>query len=83
MRIVLFSLYTRLKKNDMIKMIIKIINSIFAIPALSFAMPPNPKTAAIIARIKKIKAQFNNMTSPLKHSVTHSRSLTKNKMILQ
>jgi hypothetical protein len=62
---VLFSRYTRLKRNDAIKIIMKIINSIFAIPALSFAMPPNPKTPAIIARAKKTKAQFNNMTSPI------------------
>jgi hypothetical protein len=54
-----------LKKNDIIKITKKTINSIFAIPALSFAMPPNPKTPAIIARIKKINAQFNNMTSPI------------------
>ena len=36
-------------------------NSIFAIPALSAAKPPNPKTPAITATTKNINAQFNNM----------------------
>jgi len=36
---------------------------IFAIPAAPEAMPPNPKSAAISAKMKKIKAQ-RNMSPP-------------------
>ena len=38
----------------------KIKNKIFAIPALSAAIPPNPKIAATIASTKKINVQSNN-----------------------
>jgi hypothetical protein len=48
----------------MTKITKKTTNSIFAMYALSLAIPPNPKNAAINARIKKIKAQFNNITTP-------------------
>jgi hypothetical protein len=48
----------------MIKITKKTTNNIFAIFALSLAIPPNPKTAAINARIRKMKAQFNNMSAP-------------------
>jgi hypothetical protein len=55
----------RLKRNDAIKITKKTINNIFAMPALSAAIPPKPKTPAIIASTKKTRAQFNNISSPI------------------
>ena len=45
------------KINETRKRIIKIKNRIFAIEAAPEAIPPKPKTAAMIATIKKITVQ--------------------------
>jgi hypothetical protein len=52
------------KKNDAINKIMKMKNRIFAIQALSAAIPENPKIAAAIATSKKITAQFSNIVTP-------------------
>jgi hypothetical protein len=41
-------------------------NKIFAIPADAAAIPPNPNTAAIRAIIKKVTAQPNMFSPPLR-----------------
>jgi hypothetical protein len=47
-------------------------NKSFAIPAEAAAIPPNPRTAAINAIIKKVTAQPNMVSPPLaKNRVNH------------
>jgi hypothetical protein len=45
--------------------IIKIINKILAISAASAAIPPKPRTPAIIATIRNTSAQLNIIISPV------------------
>ena len=45
------------------KRTIKMKNRIFAIPAAPAAIPPNPKTAAMIAMIKKVTVQRSMIRS--------------------
>jgi hypothetical protein len=46
----------------------KIAKRIIAIVAAPVAIPPNPNTAAIMARIRKIKAHHNMMFPSLSHN---------------
>jgi hypothetical protein len=50
--------------SEMAKMTIKMKNRIFAIPAEAAAMPPKPKTAAMIAMMKKMAAQYSMTPHP-------------------
>jgi hypothetical protein len=51
-------------KKDRIQTTKKTKNKIFAIPAAVPAIPPNPRIAAIIAMIKKIKVQRSMVLPP-------------------
>jgi hypothetical protein len=72
--------------REIIKIIRKIQKRIFAIEAAPAAIPPNPKTAAIMAIMKNISAQYNifipGLMNPIHSKISISHAKLKKYLIL-